>query len=457
VKLTITNKLTIEGAPKELLDVIKQKLTFPNPQYEENKKMNRWNGNTPPFLKFYQEAEHGLVVPRGFTGAALRMGNDRDIQVGLLDKTRQLPDVQFEFDGHLRPYQEDAVENMLKKNFGTLEAPTGSGKTIMACNMIHRRQQPVIIITHTKELANQWVNRISQFLQIPKAEIGIIGNGRNAIGENVTVALVQSLYKCSSQVSPRVGYLIVDECHRTPSRTFTEAVSAFDCKYMTGLSATPWRRDGLSSLITFFVGRVVHKIESSDLISTGNILKAEPVIRETNFRTKFDPAWKYSQMLSELTKDRARNEFIAQDVAREATNGGGICLILSDRKTHCQELKDILERLRVNSDLLTGDLPKHVREEVIERLNSGQTKVLIATGQLIGEGFDLKELSTLFLATPISFNGRLLQYLGRILRPAPGKTMAKVYDYVDVHVGVLKISASARQRIYNLGNKTRDH
>ncbi len=71
-------------------------------------------------------------------------------------------------------------------------------------------------------------------------------------------------------------------------------------------------------------------------------------------------------------------------------------------------------------------------------LNAGQVKVLVATGQLIGEGFDCRDLSTLFLATPIRFNGRLLQYLGRILRPAPGKDKARVYDYLDIQVGVLE-------------------
>jgi superfamily II DNA or RNA helicase len=98
--------------------------------------------------------------------------------------------------------------------------------------------------------------------------------------------------------------------------------------------------------------------------------------------------------------------------------------------------------------LLTGDLPNGERQAVVEAVNTGGVKVLVATGQLIGEGFDCKALSTLFLATPIRFDGRLLQYLGRVLRPAPGKDKAKVYDYVDEEVGVLKAAAEARRRVY---------
>ena len=86
---------------------------------------------------------------------------------------------------------------------------------------------------------------------------------------------------------------------------------------------------------------------------------------------------------------------------------------------------------------------------MIDRLNKGKVKVLIATGQLIGEGFDCKDLSTLFLATPIRFSGRVVQYLGRILRPAPGKEKARLFDYVDINVDTLKNAAMARQKVYN--------
>ena len=75
-------------------------------------------------------------------------------------------------------------------------------------------------------------------------------------------------------------------------------------------------------------------------------------------------------------------------------------------------------------------------------------KVVIATGQLIGEGFDCRDLATLFLATPIRFSGRALQYLGRVLRPAPGKEMARGFDYVDIHVDILVKAAMARQKVY---------
>jgi superfamily II DNA or RNA helicase len=229
---------------------------------------------------------------------------------------------------------------------------------------------------------------------------------------------------------------------------FTEAVSAFDSKFMLGLSATPYRRDRLTRLIYWNLGDRLHEIEQSTLEATGDVLKAEVITRETDFVSSWDASERYSQMLSELTEDRDRNEQIIDDVVNEARKGSGVILIISDRRSHCETLSLMLSNREINSDTLTGDLSNGTRKDIVERLNAGQVKVLIATGQLIGEGFDCKSLSTLFLACPIKFSGRLIQYLGRVLRPAPGKNEALVYDYVDSKIGVLENAARARQRVY---------
>ncbi len=155
-------------------------------------------------------------------------------------------------------------------------------------------------------------------------------------------------------------------------------------------------------------------------------------------------------MLSELTEDPARNRLIVQDVAKETGIGEGICLVLSDRKTHCRTLQNLLSRRGIQSEVLTGDVPDDDRKTIVDNLNGNRVRVLVATGQLIGEGFDCKELSTLFLTTPIRFDGRLVQYLGRVLRPAPGKGKARVFDYVDP-IGVQQAAAKARQRVYSKG------
>lgn len=154
-------------------------------------------------------------------------------------------------------------------------------------------------------------------------------------------------------------------------------------------------------------------------------------------------------MLSELTQDVKRNKLIAHDVAREARKGKGICLVLSDRKAHCEAIQSLLwHEHKVRAELLTGDISKKEREAMVARLNSDKVRVLIATGQLIGEGFDCKQLSTLFLATPIKFSGRVIQYLGRVLRSAPWEKRAIIFDYIDKYIGPLRAAAKARIKIY---------
>lgn len=448
--ITIKNNLQLENIPPDIKEILIEKLEFLNPKWLENDRLGRWNRGTPKVLKFYDRAgPAGLWIPRGYIRQLILLCRRHKINYQINDERRMLPAEDFSFNGQLKPFQQAAVDEMLGKDFGTLSSATGSGKTVMALYIISQREQPTLVVVHTKDLASQWIERIEAFLGIAAEDIGMIGGGNKSVGQKITVALVQSLYKCAAEVAPRIGFLIVDECHRCPSRTFTEAVTGFDSKYMLGLSATPWRRDKLSKLIFWHLGDVHHEVDKSHLIETGAVLPAKVIVRKTNFRTRHDPINEYSKMLSELTLDTERNILIASDVAREAINSIGVCLVLSDRKAHCENLQALLRyRYKVESELLTGDLPISQRQQVVEKLNEKQVKVLIATGQLIGEGFDCKELTTLFLATPISFSGRVLQYLGRVLRPAPGKELARVFDYVDVNVDVLTKAARARQRVY---------
>jgi superfamily II DNA or RNA helicase len=450
LKIIVSNKLYLKDAPAELRQTLVERLQMPNPKWLENERMGRWNGETPQTLKFHEIAGSGdLIVPRGYARQLILTCRRRKIDFELVDKRRELAPVSLEFRGELRPYQREAARVLLAKDFGTVSFPTGSGKTVLALYMAAQRRQPAMVVVHTRDLAFQWADRISGFLNIPADEIGLVGGGKTVVGDRFSVAMVQTLYKCADEVSKKIGFLIVDECHRAPSRTFTEAVSAFDSRYMLGLSATPWRRDKLSKLIFWYLGDLHHKLEREELVKTGDVLEAEVQVRETNFKPYHNPSTEYTQMLAELTADDERNRMIVEDIAKEARENSGVCLVLSDRKAHCETLKALLKyRCHIVAELLTGDLGPAERQEILDRLRKGEFKVLIATGQLMGEGFDCKDLTTLFLTTPIRFGGRVLQYLGRVLRPAPNKSAARVYDYVDIHVEPLKAAAKERLGVY---------
>jgi superfamily II DNA or RNA helicase len=448
MKITVSNHLILENVPPQIDHEISARMTFKNPEWIENDRMGRWNGETSEYLTFYKRLPEGLTLPRGFTRQIIGLCNRRGIAYHIEDRRKSFPPVPFEFSGQLRRFQEKALTDIIARDFGTLSAPTGTGKTVIALAAIAKRRQPTLVIVHTKELMYQWRDRASQFLDLEEPEIGLIGDGKNRTGDRLTIGIVNSIYKMAERIRDRVGFLVVDEAHRTPARVFTEAVTAFDSRFMLGLSATPWRRDRLTRLISWHLGDLVYEVSREALQQQGHILKADIVWRETDFVTSFDPSEEYSRMLSELTQDPARNQLIAGDVSREARNGGGTCLVLTDRKEHAATLRDLLTGQRIDAALLTGDTPNHERKAIVDRLNEGCIKALCATGQLIGEGFDCRGLQTLFLATPIKFDGRVLQYLGRVLRPAPGKEKATIYDYVDARIGVLAASAESRQRVY---------
>jgi superfamily II DNA or RNA helicase len=266
----------------------------------------------------------------------------------------------------------------------------------------------------------------------------------------VTVALVQTLYRRVNEVSLYIGQVVVDECHRAPSRVFTEAVSAFPARYLLGLTATPWRRDKLTRVIFWFVGDVTGQIEKADLLDQGNLCHAVAVFFSTGFTPIADPSDYYSKALSELTQDPDRNRLITRTVKDH--NCTGITLVLSDRREHCETLAGILKQEHgIEAAVLTGHTPAKERGRIVQDLQSGEYHYLVATGQLIGEGFDLPEIGTLAMATPVKFSGRLIQYVGRSLRPAPGKDKAVILDFVDEHP-VFEYSARSRQRTYEQQN-----
>ncbi len=457
VVLVLSNVLKLHGLPATLRDAICHDLEMENPQYLEASRLGRWTRGIPKVLRFHHRiGSDGLTVPRGYVRQAVDLCRLHRIAYRIEDRRRVAEPVDFRFSGQLKAFQKKAVADCLAKDFGVLNAPTGSGKTVMALAVIAARRQPALIVVHTRELQAQWIERIGRFLGLEPERIGQIGGGRVETGREITVAMVQTLYKHIDAAVPQTGFLVVDECHRCPSRTFTEAVTAFDSRYMLGLSATPWRRDKLSRLIFWHLGNIAHAIEHRHLVASGDVLDAEVIVRETEFLPYFDPVNEYSRMLSELTADDRRNRLIAADVAAEAARGQGTILVLSDRKRHCETIEALL-RLKhgIAAEKLTGDMSAAQRRDLLDRLHRGEIRVLVATGQLIGEGFDCPELASLFLATPIRFSGRVLQYLGRVLRPAPGKQKARIFDYLDVKVDVLVAAARARQRVYDGGTASR--
>jgi len=434
--LIIVRSLAIyKGKNPFIKKFIMSSLTILNPKWIENEKMGRWNQNTDKHLIYYSVKNDHIYFPRGFISCVGSLGYEVEIQ----DKTYHAPQFEIEFTGKLKSYQKKACKVLLQYNIGVLSAATGSGKTVMGLYVVFRRAIPAIIIVHTKELLYQWAERIKTFLGI---DAGLVGAGKCDLNR-ITVALVQTL-KNKKEILNGFSHLIVDECHLTPSTTFIDIVKTFGGKYITGLSATPYRRDGLSKLIEWFCGPIRYEVPKEILQEEGHIANLEVKIRETNFQSVSEG--EYSQLLSEIANDFMRNKLIIKDI-RDQYSKGRVGLVLSDRKEHCKFLYDQLKLC--DAALLTGDTNIKERKRIVADVNSGKVKILIATGQLIGEGFDCEKLSVLFLTMPVKFKGRVFQYVGRILRPKKKNNAAIVFDYYDKNVRCLHAGFKSRIRVYN--------
>lgn len=444
--MTVDSEICLEGASETQKAVIRQQLTIVNPKYQAAKRYSRWIGKKlKPKLYFFHEYGDRVYFPRGFINKARELCQQvTGTSAQIIDNRRRLDDIDLEFHGTLRPYQEEAVADVVQNSFGVLEAGTGSGKTVMALKIIAERKQPTLIIVHNKELLYQWQDRIREFLHI---EAGQAGDGKFDI-QPVTVAIVNTARKHLETLPEQFGHLIVDECHRVPASLFTDVVSSFDCYFMLGLSATAFRReDGMTQLIYTYMGDRLHAVNPRTLEESGAVVRPDFVQKPTGF--KFFFRGDYAKMIKSLAKNVDRNALIAEDVAEVVHSGHeGTVLVVSDRVAHCEVLQKNLENLGVESALLTGRVPADERSRIVEEVQEGKIQVLISTLQLIGEGFDCPGLNTLVLSTPIKFEGRLLQVVGRIMRPSENKK-AQVIDYVDVNVPLLRRSAAARRQVFD--------
>ena len=439
--LTVSSDCLLTGISFDFEKEIKRQLTIDNPQYKAAKKYGRWIGKKlKPQLKYYEPVVHGLRFPRGFANQAVLLyreyyGKDPEI----IDKRRTLPEIAFSFSGQLRDYQQLAVDDALKKSFGIIESGTGSGKTVMGLALIAARRQPTLVVVHTKELLHQWKERAEQFLA---CDVGLIGDGKFSI-EPLTVSIVNSARNRVDELVSHFGHLVVDECHRVPATLFTDVVSKFDCHYLLGLSATAFRSDNeMTKLIYFFMGDRIHRVDPEELKATGAVLKPEIIRTSTSFTYRY--RGDYQALIKALTVHEGRNMQILEDICQVALEEeGGTCLVVSDRVSHCRFFVEKLQHRGIVVELLTGQIPPEKRIAIVAAVQNGEIKVLVATLQLISEGFDCPGLSTLFITTPIVFEGRLLQVIGRIMRPAENKR-ARVFDYVDENIPALLRSANTR-------------
>ena len=420
--------------PMVLVNFLKEELNFANSEFIIKKKIGKNTFGTERYFKLVEETENDIIIPRGFIGKLLRFCREHNIDHEFKDKRVKQAEISWTFNAILRGYQQDAMEVISKKDFGVIVAPPGSGKTIIGLKTAVEKRQPTLIIVHRKQLVEQWSERIQTFLGIPKTEIGLIGQGKSKIGKKITLATIQSLSKElekpeASKLKNAFGLIIVDECHHIPAETFRQAIAQLNAFYLYGLTATPFRKYNDGKLIFTYLGDIITEIKPPN----DHTQSAKIIVRNTTLDVPFNSKTDKFETLSKiLVHDSTRNLLILNDVKTEL-NAGKRIVIITERKEHIESLYQYLKQT-YETITLSGEDSETNKNAKWRILKEGSFQILITTGQFFGEGTDLQNVNCLFLVYPFSFEGKLIQYIGRVQRSEITPT---IYDYRDIKIDYL--------------------
>jgi superfamily II DNA or RNA helicase len=435
ISLSNILRLNRSAMPLVLITFLKEELNFANTEFIIKKRIGKNTFGTERYFRFVEETEKDVIIPKGFAGKLLRFCKDAGISFNFEDQRKKKAPTSFLFHTELRSYQTPAIEAATKKEMGVIVSPPGSGKTIIGLKIIADKKQPALIVVHRKQLMDQWVERIEAFLGIPKKEIGKIGQGILRIGTRVTVATIQSLVKElakteNSHLKNAFGIILIDECHHIPAESYRYSIQQFNSYYLYGLTATPFRKYNDGKLIFIHMGEIIAEITVQQ---TGKHKQAIVVIRDTDLDVPFNPKLDRFETLSKiLVHDSSRNKMILQDLTRELNSGKKV-VILTERKEHIDSLRQYLKQSYEVITLIAED-SESSRQAKWKILKAGNYQALITTGQLFGEGTDLQNAACLFLVYPFSFEGKLVQYIGRVQRT---ELTPVIYDYRDIKIEYL--------------------
>ncbi|MCP4160805.1 MAG: DEAD/DEAH box helicase family protein [Deltaproteobacteria bacterium] len=449
IDIIISNQIFISstGLPPIFMNRILRLASFSNPEFYKAQRMRLSTWNKPRIIYCFEQFPQHIALPIGCFDELKGILVNYNINPEIVDKRNKGISLDVKFHGTLQPEQFLAAEALEKYETGVLSATTAFGKTVIALWLIAQRRVNTLILVHRKQLMEQWMERIIQFLGILKKDIGCFGGGRKKRNGLIDVAVIQSVSKKGDVEGwiSEYGQVIVDECHHVSPFSFGQAIRQSDGYYKLGLSATLTRKDGRHPIIFMNLGQIRYKVSArkeAKKRSFDHIV----ITKNTSFliTNPEDASKNIQELFRELYLDTQRNLSIASDIEKASSENRQM-IVLSERTEHLSILKDLLEKKVKNLFVLKGGMGKKQLRKIMEDIESvpdGHSRVLLATGKYLGEGFDLPALDTLFLTFPVSWKGTLTQYAGRLHRDYYATTEVIIYDYLDKNIPVL-------QRMYN--------
>ena len=450
VRITLANGVYVNKAqlPQPLANRLIRLAAFPNPEFYRAQALRLSVWDKPRVIGRAESYPQHIALPRGCLDAVFTLLADNGIAIDLQDERLSGPAIAVDFLGTLRPDQEDAVTAMLNHETGVLCAPTAFGKTVVAAAMIARRSVNTLILVQRTDLLLQWQERLQAFLDVGRNRVGIIGGGKAKPSGQIDIAVMQSLSH-KGEVKPLVedyGQVIIDECHHISALSFEAILKRVKARYVLGLTATPTRRDGQDPIIFMQSGPL--RYSATRPASAPRDLAVIPHVLHVPIDLPASAG--IQTIFQHLAIDQTRTEAIATAV-RTLIERGRKILVLTERADHLAAISAALEGSAPAPFILHGRMSRRQRAETIAWLDAlppDTPRTVLATGRLVGEGFDHPPLDTLVLAMPISWKGTLQQYAGRLHREHAAKTDVRIIDVVDLGHPTLQRMWERRQKGY---------
>ena len=446
VELVLGNQIYIpkQGLHPGLRNRLLRLAAFQNPEFYKAQAMRLSTYSKPRVIACAEDLPHHIGLPRGCLDDVRKTLTDLGVRTVIRDERRDGSRFEVKFQGELREQQKAAADAMLRHETGVLAATTAFGKTVVAAWLIARRGVNTLVLVHRRQLLDQWIERLSTFLDVPAKSIGRIGGGRNRPTGQIDVGIIQSLVR-KGVVDDRVaeyGHVIVDECHHLSAHSFEQVVRQAKARFVVGLSATVARKDGHHPIIFMQCGPVRHQVNARAQAASRpfeHFVLVQPTSFQPNRSPVPDKRVEFQTLYQELVDDQTRTRRICQDVV-ESVRSGRSPLILTERNEHLDRFEHELTSRIDHVVVLRAGVGKKQRQVVNEHLAAiprHEGRVILATGKYIGEGFDDPRLDTLFLTLPVSWRGTVAQYAGRLHRLYDGKREVRIYDYADLNVPML--------------------
>ena len=471
VHIVLSDSIYIDssGMTNKTKRQLRRMATFSNKQYFQNQAMDIPNYDASRFIYLGRDAGKYIVLPRGLREEILKKLDDARVRYEVEDKRTVGRKLNISFKGNLRESQIPAVETMLENETGILHAATAFGKTVVCCDMIARRSVSTLILVDRADLMNQWLKRLDEFLDIDedlpeyqtksgrtrkrKTLIGNLQGAHDTLTGIVDVAMIRSLKKKDGfhPMLKEYSQVYFDECHHAASDSAIEVLQEINAKYVYGVTATPKRGDGKEKINEFLLGPIRYRFTAKDRAEEQNIDHLVYPRFTKTVKPHHLSKTPYGNEAFELIRNNdVRDEQITRDVV-ECVQAGRTPVILTKYVDHAKKLSARLKEYADRLILLTGANGTKVRRAQVEELNNvdaAESLILVGTGSLLGEGFDYPRLDTLFMATPVSGENVVEQYVGRLNRDYEGKKNVIVYDYVDSHIPKFDKMYASRMKAY---------